>query len=264
MPSHRPTSPAGSPISAPAPCGAASREATYDRVMNALTPDTSVFEQLRAQPEFTEQIWQYINRRCSDWRVITGKERAREYAGLLARIERTMASTATSCSACGAWSRRSATSSINRKYMRPVIPALAALAWGEPRRRTYWEAELLNALTIVDRGWAQARRHDRLLGRRHGPYPVDAGGLAAYRRRLRPRRPRQRRSASPTMRSPAPRAIWSSAENIGAAKPGAARSKLRPAIAAGRQPRWRTYATMASARRQARRRHGLRAAGRSA
>ena len=45
---------------------------------------------------------------------------------------------------------------VNPKYMRPVIPALAALAWGEPRRRAYWEAELLNALVIVDRGWAQA------------------------------------------------------------------------------------------------------------
>ncbi len=44
---------------------------------------------------------------------------------------------------------------VNPKYMRPVIPALAALAFGEPRRRAYWEAELLNALTIVDRGWAQ-------------------------------------------------------------------------------------------------------------
>jgi len=44
---------------------------------------------------------------------------------------------------------------VNPKYMRPVIPALAALAWGEPHRRSYWEAELLNALTIVDRGWAQ-------------------------------------------------------------------------------------------------------------
>jgi membrane-bound lytic murein transglycosylase B len=41
-------------------------EATYDRVMNALTPDTSVYELQRAQPEFTEQVWQYINRRCSD------------------------------------------------------------------------------------------------------------------------------------------------------------------------------------------------------
>ncbi|MBV8791001.1 MAG: lytic murein transglycosylase, partial [Pseudolabrys sp.] len=43
----------------------------------------------------------------------------------------------------------------NPKYMRPIIPALAALAYGEPRRRAYWEAELLNALTIVDRHWAE-------------------------------------------------------------------------------------------------------------
>ncbi len=42
----------------------------------------------------------------------------------------------------------------NPKYMRPVLPALAALAWGEPRRRTYWEAELLNALVIIERGWS--------------------------------------------------------------------------------------------------------------
>ena len=38
--------------------------------------------------------------------------------------------------------------------MRPVIPALAALAWGEPRRRAYWEQELLNALVIIERGWS--------------------------------------------------------------------------------------------------------------
>ncbi len=37
--------------------------------------------------------------------------------------------------------------------MRPVIPSLAALAWAEPRRRRYWEQELINALTIVQRGW---------------------------------------------------------------------------------------------------------------
>ncbi|MGH7881244.1 MAG: lytic murein transglycosylase, partial [Candidatus Binataceae bacterium] len=63
-------------------------ERTYDRVMSTVTPDTSVFAQYRAQPEFTEQLWQYINRRCSDWRVITGKERARENAALLARLEK--------------------------------------------------------------------------------------------------------------------------------------------------------------------------------
>ena len=130
-------------------------QATYDRVMNAVTPDTSVLEQYRAQPEFTEQVWQYINRRCSDWRVITGKERAKEYAGLLARIEKDYG--VDRYLMLGLWGMESSFGDVivNRKYMRPVIPALAALAWGEPRRRAYWQAELLNALTIVERGWGQ-------------------------------------------------------------------------------------------------------------
>src|SRR5690242_5305610 len=51
-------------------------EHTYDRVMNPVEPDTSVYALDKAQPEFTEQMWQYINRRCSKWRVNTGKERA--------------------------------------------------------------------------------------------------------------------------------------------------------------------------------------------
>ena len=131
-------------------------EATYNRVMGTLTPDTSVYEQQRAQPEFTEQVWQYINRRCSDWRVITGKERAKEYAGLLARLEKDYG--VDRYTLLGLWGMESSFGDVivNPKYMRPVIPALAALAWGEPRRRAYWEAELLNALVIVDRGWAQA------------------------------------------------------------------------------------------------------------
>jgi membrane-bound lytic murein transglycosylase B len=130
-------------------------EQTYDRVMGAVTPDTSVFEQYRAQPEFTELMWQYINRRCSGWRVITGKERAKEYAGLLARVEKDYG--VDRYILLGLWGMESSFGDVvtNSKYMRPVIPALAALAWGEPRRRAYWEAELLNALTIVDRDWAQ-------------------------------------------------------------------------------------------------------------
>jgi membrane-bound lytic murein transglycosylase B len=130
-------------------------EQTYNRVMGSVVPDTSVYELQRAQPEFTEQVWQYINRRCSDWRVITGKERAREYAGLLARLEKDYG--VDRYTLLGLWGMESSFGDVvtNPKYMRPVIPALAALAFGEPRRRAYWEAELLNALTIVDRGWSQ-------------------------------------------------------------------------------------------------------------
>src|ERR1051325_5686882 len=38
--------------------------------------------------ELSEETWQYLNRRVSDWRIITGKERAREQAALFDRLER--------------------------------------------------------------------------------------------------------------------------------------------------------------------------------
>jgi lytic murein transglycosylase len=123
--------------------------------MKSLEPDSSVLAQYRAQPEFTEQLWQYINRRCSEWRVITGRKRAKEYGALLARIEKDYG--VDRYLMLGLWGMESSFGDVmtNSKYMRPVIPALAALAWGEPRRRRYWESELLNALLIVDRGWAR-------------------------------------------------------------------------------------------------------------
>ena len=128
---------------------------TYDRVMNGVTPDTSVYAQDRAQPEFTEKLWQYVNRRCSDHRVITGKTRAKEHEALLAKIEQDYG--VDRYLMLGLWGMKSSFGDVvaNPRYMRPIIPALAALAWGEPRRRKYWEAELLNALVIIQRGWAQ-------------------------------------------------------------------------------------------------------------
>jgi lytic murein transglycosylase len=127
--------------------------ATYDRVMGALKPDMTVFEQIRNQPEFKEQLWQYLNRRVSDWRIITGRERAKEHAALLARIEKDYG--VEPAVILGLWGVESTFGDpvVQRNHMRPVFPSLAALAWGEPRRRSYWEQELLNALAIVERGW---------------------------------------------------------------------------------------------------------------
>src|SRR6202162_3637963 len=48
-------------------------DATYTLVMGRIEPDMSVFKQMQKQPEFNEQIWQYVNRRVSDWRIIAGK-----------------------------------------------------------------------------------------------------------------------------------------------------------------------------------------------
>jgi lytic murein transglycosylase len=128
-------------------------EATYTRVMRGLTPDNSVFAQMRNQPEFNEKLWQYLNRRVSDWRIVTGKEKAKEQAALLTRIEQDYG--VSRGVILGLWGIESAYGDpdVQKNHMRPVIPALAALAHGEPRRRAYWEQELLNALVIVERGW---------------------------------------------------------------------------------------------------------------
>jgi membrane-bound lytic murein transglycosylase B len=129
-------------------------EATWARVMGHIEPDMSVFPEMAKQPEFSEEIWQYINRRVSDWRIIAGKEALRKNEALFARIEKDFGVERGTLLAL--WGVESAYGDplVQQSHMRPVFPSLAALAWNAPRRRAYWESELINALRIVDRGWS--------------------------------------------------------------------------------------------------------------
>ncbi|MFN5523197.1 lytic murein transglycosylase [Bradyrhizobium sp.] len=129
-------------------------QATWNRVMARLEPDMTVFKEMRNQPEFKEQLWQYINRRVSDWRVINGKAALAKNEALFARIEKDFGVERGTLLAL--WGVESAFGDplVQQNHMRPVFPALAALAWNEPRRKAYWETELTNALKIVDRGWS--------------------------------------------------------------------------------------------------------------
>jgi lytic murein transglycosylase len=128
--------------------------ATWDRVMGAIEPDASVYQHDKAQPEVQEPIWRYIDRRTSEWNVETGKKRIRDFATLWDRIERVYG--VDRHLLCALWGLETSFGDlvVTPKYNRPVLPCLAALAWGDPRRRTYWEQELINALIIVDRGWS--------------------------------------------------------------------------------------------------------------
>jgi membrane-bound lytic murein transglycosylase B len=127
---------------------------TYARVMGAVKPDTTGLEAIRNQPEFNVKLWQYLNRATSDWKISAGREKAKQYAPLFSRIERDFGVEAAFM--LGVWGIESAFGDpvVEKNHMRPVIPSLATLAWGEPRRRAYWEQELINALTIVQRGWS--------------------------------------------------------------------------------------------------------------
>jgi membrane-bound lytic murein transglycosylase B len=128
-------------------------EDTYVRAMRGIEPDMTGITAIRNQPEFNQQLWQYLNRAASDWRIAAGKAKAKEYAALLARIERDFGVEPSFM--LGVWGLESAFGDpiVEKNHMRPVIPSLATLAWAEPRRRSYWESELINALMIVQRGW---------------------------------------------------------------------------------------------------------------
>ncbi|HTA99267.1 MAG TPA: lytic murein transglycosylase [Bradyrhizobium sp.] len=129
-------------------------EATWTRAMGHVEPDMSVFTEMHNQPEFNEEIWQYINRRVSDWRIIAGKEALKKNEALFARIEQDFGVERGTLLAL--WGVESAFGDplVQQNHMRPVFPSLAALAWNEPRRKAYWQSELINALRIVDRGWS--------------------------------------------------------------------------------------------------------------
>ncbi len=127
---------------------------TYTRVMSGVRPDTTGLEAIHEQAEFNQQLWQYLNRAVSDWKVAAGKEKAKQYAPLFSRIEKDFG--VEPAFMLGVWGIESAFGEavVANNHMRPVIPALATLAWAEPRRRAYWQQELINALTIVQRGWS--------------------------------------------------------------------------------------------------------------
>lgn len=128
--------------------------ATYTQVMGRIAPDMSVFAKLRSQPEFNEALWQYLNRRVSDWRLRAGVDAYRNHKPLFEKIERDFG--VERAVMLGLWGIESAFGDplVQENHMKPVFPSLAALAWREKRRQRYWETELINALKIVARGWS--------------------------------------------------------------------------------------------------------------
>ncbi len=115
----------------------------------------SVFEKMRKQPEFNEQLWQYINRRVSDWRLAAGKAALQKYNALFTRIEKDF----------GVEPRNAAGAVGRRDRLRRSAGAAEPHAPGVSfARRTglertapqgpIGETELINALRIVDKHWS--------------------------------------------------------------------------------------------------------------
>ena len=234
-------------------------EDPYTRVMRGVRPDTTGLSAIHNQAEFTQTalaISQPRHLRLEDQRR-QGKG-ARTMRRSLHASKTITASSPRSCSASGALSSAFGDPVVEKKSHAAChsVAGDARLGRTAPPR-LLGTANSINALIIVQRGWATPEADDRFVGRRHGPYPMDAGGVAPCRHRLRRRRPYFAVRCRPTMRSARPRAFSSNAAITGAANIGATKCACRPNWHGHRLAQLRR---LAGARRHPRRRRALPAA----
>lgn len=157
------------------------RADTFDRAMRgaAFLPD--VIERDRNQPEFTRQIWEYLDSAVSDTRVSNGRQALRDHARVLAEIERRYGVEKEVVVAI--WGLESAYGRVRGDV--PVISALATLAF-DGRRGRFFEGELVAALKILQAGdttpdrmvgsWAGAMGHTQFIPTSFLAYAADYHG----------------------------------------------------------------------------------------
>jgi membrane-bound lytic murein transglycosylase B len=113
-----------------------------------LEPLPRVVANDRTQAELTLTFDRYYRTRVTAQTVRRGRELARQYQTLLARIERTYG--VPRAVVLAIWGLESR---FGRSTGRtPVFQALATLAW-EPRRAAFFRGQLFDALTMVSRGY---------------------------------------------------------------------------------------------------------------
>jgi membrane-bound lytic murein transglycosylase B len=124
------------------------REETVSAALTNVEPLPVVLERDRSQAELVLSLNEYLNRRLTRSFIRTGRQQAAAYRDLLRRVT----------TAYGVqWKYLVAIWGIESNYgrfqgVRPVIPALATLAW-DGRRGAFFKGELFNALEIIDRGY---------------------------------------------------------------------------------------------------------------
>ncbi len=157
------------------------RADTFDRAMRGATYLPDVIERDRNQPEFTRQIWEYLDSAISDTRVANGRQALRDQARVLAEVERRYGVEKEVVAAI--WGLESAYGRIRGDV--PVISALATLAF-DGRRGRFFEGELIAALKILQAGdttpdrmvgsWAGAMGHTQFIPTSFLSYAADFHG----------------------------------------------------------------------------------------
>lgn len=131
-------------------------ETTLVSAIDSIIPIPRVIELDRKQPEFTQTFWKYLDSAVSEARVKDGAARLAANKDLLQKLEKKYGVPGRFLVAF--WG-------LETNYGRNlggfrVVTALATLAY-DGRRSTFFRTELLNALSIIDKGHITA---DKMVG----------------------------------------------------------------------------------------------------
>jgi len=160
---------------------------SWDEAFSGVTmPDARVLEKAQYQPEFTSEIWDYLDARVNPFSIEKGEKKARYYARTLADIEKKFGVQQSVLLAI--WSMESNYGSILEKpgRLHYVPRALATLGYGDPKRQKFARTQLVAALKIYQAGdiskeqltgsWAGAMGHTQFIPTSYLAYGVDMDG----------------------------------------------------------------------------------------
>jgi membrane-bound lytic murein transglycosylase B len=152
--------------------------AVFDAAIKGVTYDENVIRRDRNQSEFTKTIWDYLETATSDLRVANGQAALERQRAALAEIEAQYRVDKEVVVAI--WGLESAYGTFRGRDS--VIGSLASLAY-DGRRQAFFEAELLEALRILQAGdtspakmtgsWAGAMGHTQFMPSSFQRYAVD-------------------------------------------------------------------------------------------
>lgn len=149
-------------------------------------PEPVVLERANFQPEFTTEIWDYLDARVNPLAIDKGRKMAQLNAATLAAVEQKFSVDQSLLLAI--WSLESNYGAIleqpERLFYVPL--ALATLGYGDPKRSKFAKSQLTAALKILQTGeigrahlmgsWAGAMGHTQFIPTSYLAYAVDMDG----------------------------------------------------------------------------------------
>lgn len=163
------------------------RQATWDRAFAGISEfDAKVLEKANYQPEFTTEIWDYLDSRVNPISISRGLQMDRVHDETLSAVSDKFGVRRSVLLAI--WSMESNYGEVLKRPERLhyVPQALATLAYADPKRRKFGRSQLVAALKILQAGdvrvdqfsgsWAGAMGHTQFIPTSYLAYGIDMDG----------------------------------------------------------------------------------------